>query len=107
MLPAFRLLAGMKGLRGGVFDPFSYNSERKMERALITQYERDMTEVLEGLTPARLPIAIKLAELPLEIRGFGPVKAANAEKAAARRLQLLAEFRAGGAPQHPVSLAAR
>ena len=40
-------------------------------------------------------MAIALAELPLEIRGFGPVKAKNAEKAAAKREALLAAFREG------------
>jgi indolepyruvate ferredoxin oxidoreductase len=31
----------------------------------------------------------ELAELPLQIRGFGPVKFSNYEKAAKRRLELL------------------
>ena len=37
-----------------------------------------------------------LAELPLQIRGFGPVKQANEAKAAKRREELLAVIRAGG-----------
>ncbi|HEX9858059.1 MAG TPA: DUF6537 domain-containing protein, partial [Paracoccaceae bacterium] len=99
VLPVFRLLAAMKPLRGTAFDPFGYGHERRMERRLIAEYEADMAEVLAGLTPATEGIARELAELPLTIRGFGPVKAANAAKAAARRLQLLQAFRAGGAPQ--------
>jgi indolepyruvate ferredoxin oxidoreductase len=39
-----------------------------------------------------------LAELPLSIRGFGPVKQANEAKAAKRREELLAVIHAGGAP---------
>ena len=39
---------------------------------------------------------IALARLPLDIRGFGPVKAANEAKAAKRREELLAVIRAGG-----------
>ena len=96
LLPAMDLLARFKGLRGTALDPFGRNPERRMERALIAEYEADMDEVLAGLGPATLPSAIALAELPLAIRGFGPVKAENAAKAAQRRAALLAEFRAGG-----------
>lgn len=109
ILPVFRLLAGMKALRGGVFDLFGYTAERKMERNLIAQYERDMTEVLQNLTPNRLSLARELAELPLTIRGFGPVKEAAARRAALRREELLAQLRKGDSPkpQNRVSMAAR
>jgi indolepyruvate ferredoxin oxidoreductase len=90
-----------------VLDVFGRTAERRMERALIAEYEGDMAEVLAGLTPERLAVARELAELPLTIRGFGPVKEANAKKAAARRAELLAAFRAGGTPQPKVALAAR
>ncbi|THD83203.1 indolepyruvate ferredoxin oxidoreductase family protein [Aliigemmobacter aestuarii] len=99
MIPVFRVLAALKGLRGTWADPFGRTHERRMERALIAEYEADMAEVLREVTPATLAVARDLAELPLTIRGFGPVKAANAEKAARRRAELLAAFRAGGAPQ--------
>jgi indolepyruvate ferredoxin oxidoreductase len=39
---------------------------------------------------------VALAELPLSIRGFGPVKQANEVKAAKRREELLASFRDPG-----------
>ncbi len=99
MLTAFRWLARMKHLRGTRLDPFAWNAERKMERALIAQYEADMAEVLAAVTPATRDAAVALAALPLEIRGFGPVKEANAARAAKRREDLLAAIRAGGAPQ--------
>ena len=95
----FRLLAKLKGLRGTPFDPFGYAAERKMERALIKQYEADMAEVLPKVTPETMEIARELAELPLAIRGFGPVKAQAEQMAAKRREELLAAFRAGGTPQ--------
>ncbi len=98
VLRLFRLLAGMKGLRGGVFDPFGRTAERRMERALIAQYESDMAEVLAKVTPETRDIAVALAELPLAIRGFGPVKEANERKAAKTREDLLASFRQGGSP---------
>ena len=107
VVPLFRVLAAMKGLRGGALDIFGRTAERRMERALIAEYESDMAEVLAGLTPDRMAAAKELAELPLTIHGFGPVKEQNAKKAAARRLELLEQFRKGGTPQPKVALAAR
>ena len=84
----------MKRLRGTPFDVFGYSGERRMERRLIKQYERDMKKIL-GNPALNIDAAIALAELPLQIRGFGPVKMASAEVAARRRDELLAEFEAG------------
>ncbi|TFL18226.1 indolepyruvate ferredoxin oxidoreductase family protein [Jannaschia formosa] len=95
---AYPLLARFKGLRGTPFDPFGRTAERKMERALIAQYEADMAEALGKATPATMEAVVALAELPLQIRGFGPVKAANEAKAAKRREELLSVIWAGGAP---------
>jgi len=85
----FKLLARLKFLRGSVFDPLARSAERKMERALIGQYESDL-EALPDLQGDRLAAAVALAELPLQIRGFGPVKRTNAATAAKRREELLA-----------------
>ncbi|MBI1217562.1 MAG: indolepyruvate ferredoxin oxidoreductase family protein [Rhodobacteraceae bacterium] len=97
MLRAFRLLAPLKRLRGTPFDPFGRSAERRAERAAIAAYEADMAEVLGQVSPATLDQAVALAELPLQLRGYGPVKAANAEKLAKRRELMLKAFRAGGA----------
>jgi len=96
ILRAFRVLAPLKVLRGTPFDAFGYSAERRMERALIRQYEADMAEVLPRLDAATRDAIVALAELPLSIRGFGPVKDANAAKAAKQRAELLATIRAGG-----------
>ncbi|MEJ6477779.1 MAG: indolepyruvate ferredoxin oxidoreductase family protein, partial [Octadecabacter sp.] len=88
------LLARFKVLRGTVFDPFGYSAERKMERALISQYEGDMAEVIRVMRPDTRDAAIALAALPLQIRGFGPVKAKAEIVAAKRREELLAVLRA-------------
>ena len=92
-----RLLARLKGLRGTPLDVFGYTAERKMERALIKQYEVDMAAVLPKLNDATRDAIVALAELPLQIRGFGPVKQANEAKAAKRREELLSVIGAGGA----------
>lgn len=91
-----RLMAKFKGLRGTPFDPFGYTAERKMERALIKQYEADMRDVLPKLTDQTRDAIVALAELPKQIRGFGPVKHANEAKAAKRREELLSVIRTGG-----------
>ncbi|MDA5093947.1 indolepyruvate ferredoxin oxidoreductase family protein [Aliiroseovarius sp. KMU-50] len=83
------MLARMKGLRGTAWDVFSWSEERQMERALIAQYEEDMSQVFANVNKDNLPLAKALAELPLEIRGFGPVKAENAEKARKKRDNLM------------------
>ena len=41
MLRAFALLARLKRLRGTALDPFGRTAERRMERRLIAEYERD------------------------------------------------------------------
>ncbi|WP_022703510.1 indolepyruvate ferredoxin oxidoreductase family protein [Pseudorhodobacter ferrugineus] len=96
VIPVFKLLARMKPLRGTALDPFGHTNERRMERRLIADYERDVMEVITSYTPAKLALAQEIAELPLTIRGFGPVKHANAEKAAAQRMALMANWRDGG-----------
>ena len=89
------LLAAMKRLRGTPFDPFGYGAERRMERQLIRQYEADIGEILNNLNGVEIDAAVALAELPLQIRGFGPVKRANHAAAMQRRDEMLAALRAG------------
>ncbi|MEM1073842.1 MAG: indolepyruvate ferredoxin oxidoreductase family protein [Pseudomonadota bacterium] len=89
----FRILKRLKILRGTPFDVFGYTAERRMERKLITQYEKDMKSVLPRLTDTTRPAIAALAALPTDIRGFGPVKIANEAKAAKRREELLAAIR--------------
>jgi indolepyruvate ferredoxin oxidoreductase len=90
-----RMMARLKGLRGTPLDIFGYTAERKMERALIKQYEGDMRDVLPKLDDTTRDAIKALAALPLDIRGFGPVKQANEAKAAKRREELLSAIHAG------------
>ena len=98
MLRVFRLLAAMRRLRGTRFDPFGYTAERRAERELIREYRETLTAILGKLNRGNLDRAVALASLPLEIRGYGHVKEAAAEKAAARREALLKEFSATVVP---------
>jgi len=96
MLGAMKALARFKVLRGTPLDPFGRTAERRMERAMIARYEAEMDAVERGMTSTTRDLAAALAALPLEIRGFGHVKAAAAEAAERRRDELLAAFAAGG-----------
>ncbi len=93
MLSAFRVLAKLKGLRGTALDPFGRTEERKTERRLITEYEALIEELLQKLTPANHALAVELANLPEQIRGYGHIKEANIAKAKKREAELLACFR--------------
>jgi indolepyruvate ferredoxin oxidoreductase len=77
-----------------VLDLFGRQSERVWERALIGQYEADLKAAMAVLRPDTLEAAVSLAELPDQIRGFGPVKEANRVKAEARRKLLLESLHA-------------
>ncbi len=81
MLRVMKILAKGKRLRGTAFDPFGRTVERKMERKLVADYEALVGEVVASLTPARLETAIKLLNLPDQIRGFGHVKEASIARA--------------------------
>ena len=98
MLPAFKLLARMKGLRGGWLDIFGKTAERKMERQLIADYEKLLLEILAKLTPDNHALAVALASIPEKIRGFGHVKERHLKSAKAEEAMLLEEFRAGPRP---------
>lgn len=93
MMRLFPLMAKLKGLRGTPLDPFGRTQERKMERALIAQYEADMAEITSAAEHPISDAVIALAELPLQIKGFGPVKLANETKAAKQRETLLTVIR--------------
>jgi indolepyruvate ferredoxin oxidoreductase len=89
MWRAFKLLARLKGLRGTAFDVFGYTAERKMERALIKEY-RDMIEaLLPALDAANHAVAVELAALPEQIRGFGHVKEQAVAEYRVRKQELL------------------
>jgi indolepyruvate ferredoxin oxidoreductase len=92
MMPVFRLLAGMRGLRGTAFDIFGHSADRKLERDLIAAYEKDVATVLSLLSPVTVDTAVELLSLPDRIRGYGPVKAKAVRDAKARYAQLAADL---------------
>jgi indolepyruvate ferredoxin oxidoreductase len=96
---AFRLLARLRGLRGGALDIFGRTEERRAERALIGQYRETVLELLDGLNAGNHPLALELARLPEQIKGYGHVKARNLAAVRPQWDALLERWRAGGQPQ--------
>jgi indolepyruvate ferredoxin oxidoreductase len=94
MLTAMRWLASLKRLRGTAFDPFGYSADRRTERALIGAYEQVVEELLGGLSPDNHELAVEIARIPEQIRGYGHVKVRHLRVAKAREAELLAAFRA-------------
>jgi indolepyruvate ferredoxin oxidoreductase len=90
---AFRALAMLKALRGTALDPFALSEERKTERALIAEYRGCIEEILSSLTRERLDLALAIARLPEEIRGYGHVKARHLEAVRPKWSRLMAQWR--------------
>ncbi len=89
MWGVFKLLAKLKGLRGGAFDVFGYTAERRMERALILEYRGMVEGMLDALDAGTHATAVELASLPEQIRGFGHVKDKAVAEYRARKEELL------------------
>lgn len=97
MFGALSVLAKFKFLRGTPFDLFGRTAERRMERKLIKDYRHRLTSLAPKLTSANIGAAIKIAALPQDIRGFGPVKEKSVAEAEAQLNILLAELEKAGA----------
>jgi indolepyruvate ferredoxin oxidoreductase len=75
MLTGFKLLKHFKWLRGTALDVFGYSQERRTERALILQYRTSVDNMLGQLNASNHALAVEMARIPEQIKGFGHVKA--------------------------------
>jgi indolepyruvate ferredoxin oxidoreductase len=89
---AFGVLSKLKTLRGTAFDPFGYSAERRDERADIVAYEAEVERLLAELTDGNRSLALAIARLPMDVRGFGPVKDKARADVAKRRAALWAKW---------------
>jgi indolepyruvate ferredoxin oxidoreductase len=87
-------MAKFKFLRGTALDVFGHTAERKRERQLIADYEALIETILSGLNHDRHRVAVALASIPEQIRGYGHIKQAHLEKALKRQAELLSDFSA-------------
>ncbi len=93
MRKAFVVLAKFKGLRGTALDPFGYSEERKTERALIGEYRACIEELLKGVSAENIALAVEIASIPEDIRGYGHVKDRHLSSARAKWDTLMARWR--------------
>jgi len=101
MFSVFKLLAKLKGLRGGLFDVFSYSAERKMEHALIDEFKLTIDTLLATLTDQNRQLAIEIVELYQGVRGFGHVKEKNYQQ---YRLRLEQQLRRYAKPESSLNV---
>ncbi|MGI9605003.1 MAG: indolepyruvate ferredoxin oxidoreductase family protein [Acidimicrobiales bacterium] len=75
-VPAFRTLARAKRFRGSALDPFGRTSLRRTERALPTEFEELVAEIVQRRDAGDLSLedALRIAALPLDIRGYEHLK---------------------------------
>ncbi len=78
-----RLLAAMRGLRGGMFDVFGLTAERRREREVLALYEADVDAVSSGEKGG--PANLQLLRWPEPVRGYGHVRESSIAKALAAR----------------------
>ncbi|MGH6610841.1 MAG: DUF6537 domain-containing protein, partial [Burkholderiaceae bacterium] len=106
MLTAFSVLANLKFLRGTALDVFGYTAERRTERRLIEEYEATVEEILSRLSADNHQLAVQLASIPDDIRGYGYIKAGNLKVARIKWDDLLAKLR-GQVKAQVISIAPR
>jgi indolepyruvate ferredoxin oxidoreductase len=93
----FALLSRLKFLRGTPFDLFGMTEERRLERRMIGEYRARIEKLSARLNARNLDVAVAIARLPEDIRGFGPVKLASIEAGDKRLATLLAMFESADA----------
>ncbi len=94
MFQVFKLLARLKFLRGTTLDPFGRSAERRQERQLVGDYEMTIGALAAGLLPENHGLAIEIAQLPADIRGFGHIKEQAILAAKRRQNELMTAFQA-------------
>ena len=94
MLTGFRVLAKLKFLRGTALDVFGRTEERRTERTLIAEYQNSLSVILNQLTAQNHRLAVDVARIPEQIRGFGHVKERNLKAARTQWSALMKQFTA-------------
>ncbi len=98
MMTGFKMLKRMKWLRGSSLDVFGMTAERRMERRLRDEYLERIEKLSAGLAADNHALAVEIASLPDEIRGYGHVKEKSVDLAEKRLTILMAKWSAGSAP---------
>ena len=91
--PILHGLAKLKFLRETPFDPFGFSDERQQERTAIGAYKQTILELLTSLNQSNIDLAVQIASIPENIRGYGHVKARHVASAQEKQTELLARWR--------------
>ncbi|QEL57134.1 indolepyruvate ferredoxin oxidoreductase family protein [Chromobacterium paludis] len=105
LMPAMKLLAKLRFLRGSALDPFAWQADRKLERQLIAEFERELPAVLAKLNPAALSQAVEWVKTWEGVRGFGHIKLANYRQAKTRQAELQGQPAQPGKPAAKAAVA--
>ena len=87
------MLRPMKRLRGTLADPFRWAEVRKLERAMIPEFEDALDTLVKGLTPQNLDDAVAIASLPDQVRGYEHIKLERAKKYRTEQAERLKKYR--------------
>ncbi|MFD0341967.1 DUF6537 domain-containing protein [Streptomyces sp. NPDC127117] len=87
--PVFRVLAAMRHARGTRLDPFGAAGMRRVERALVVEYEDMIARACLALGPHNHALTVELAELPDMVRGYEEIKTAAVARYRAEAARLL------------------
>ena len=71
-----------------------------MERALVTEYQHSIEEVLRDFAPDRQALALEIARIPDKIKGYGHVKERHVQAARPQWQGLMQAWRASVAGSH-------
>jgi indolepyruvate ferredoxin oxidoreductase len=94
LMPALRILSRFKFLRGTGFDPFGRSAERRMERALVDDYQAGVARLLNRLSTETYASVVEYACVAETIRGYGHVKAKSVAAARSRFAEIEAKISA-------------
>ena len=90
--PSFVALRAMKRVRGTIADPFRWAEVRKLERAMIPEFEQALGTIASRLSAANFAEAIEIADLPDLVRGYEHIKLGRAKKYRAELAKRIAGF---------------
>jgi indolepyruvate ferredoxin oxidoreductase len=91
--PVLKIVAKMKRLRETPLDPLKFDPLRRAERHFRDEYLKEMSEILDRVNPSNIQIAIDIAVLPLDARGYGHIKEASLIKMKERFAALVTAFK--------------
>lgn len=85
VLPAFRVLAGLRFMRGTWFDPFARGAEAALNRRVRDAYEEDLNLVDRVAAHWSVERLRELITWPDSVRGYGHVRERHAKTGFSRR----------------------